>query len=119
MRHLRWWFERGQSASAQGQEERELLSLIHEIETDLREIDFEEVTSEDRVILVEREVIWQVRCALARGRFDLALALQRFAVRRIADLRAAEGGFRPMVIHGDRGGRTDPVAADQTSATGS
>jgi hypothetical protein len=111
MLHLRRWFERGRRFPPVGPGDRELLGVLEEIEADLREVDFEEVTIEDREILIEREVIWQVRCALAGGRFDLALALQRYGVRRIADLRRGESGFRPVVIRGtDSPGRADPGA---------
>jgi hypothetical protein len=58
-----------------------------EVEAGLREIDYGEVTLQDRVTFVECAVAWQVHLALRRGRFDLAVQLCRFGVERIAALR--------------------------------
>src|SRR5262245_2354392 len=83
------WFR----SSGPGEEAEQALALrafADELEAELREVDYEEVTLEDRMTLVEHVAVWQVRCALARGQFDLALGLQRLAVRRISELRAAE-----------------------------
>jgi hypothetical protein len=63
--------------------------LVHEVESGLHEIDFAEVTTEDRATFVEHAVVWQIRRALHAGRFELALELQRYGVGRIAQLNAA------------------------------
>jgi len=84
VRLLRRWI-RGRTA-APSCERLELRELTEEIEVGLRDIDFDEVTLEDRVTFVEYAVVWQVRRALGAGQFDLALALQRFGVQRIEQL---------------------------------
>ena len=86
LRHWNRWFGPAR-IDDDVDDESMLLALAEELEADLREVDFDEVTLEDRVTLVEQEVVWQVRCALARQRFDLALAIQSYGVRRIAELR--------------------------------
>lgn len=58
--------------------------MAGEVERGLEDIDFPEVTTEDRVTFVQAAVAWQVRQALACGRFDLALRLRRYAAERIA-----------------------------------
>ena len=50
--------------------------LTGEVEQGLRDIDFDEVTTEDRITFVEYAVAWQVRRALLCGRLDLAIRLQ-------------------------------------------
>jgi len=64
-------------------------ALIHEVEPGLDDIEFAEVTGEDRATFVEHAVIWQIRRALGAGQFDIALDLQRYGVRRIAELTDA------------------------------
>jgi len=60
--------------------------LTGEVEQGLRDIDFDEVTTEDRITFVEYAVAWQVRRALLCGRFDLAIRLQRFGAEWVARL---------------------------------
>ena len=86
MRLLRRWIK---NRTGTRRDRLELSELTEEVEAGLRDIDFDEVTVEDRATFVEHAVIWQVRRALRCAQFDLALALQRFGVRRIAQLRAA------------------------------
>jgi hypothetical protein len=74
--------------------------LMAEVEEGLRDIEFAEVTTEDRITFVEYAVAWQVRRALRCGRFDLALQLGRFGVQRIGELHAREHGFRPILLYG-------------------
>ena len=73
--------------------------LAQEIEEGLREIDFEEVTTEDRITFVEAVVAWQVRWVLGLGRFDVALRLRRYATERIAR------------IYEEREDRSEPVGS--------
>jgi hypothetical protein len=77
----------------------ELARCLHEWETGLRQIDFPEVTDEDRVTFLEHVVSWQIRRALRAGRFDLALAVRSLGARRVAEF-AERQGFRPVLIHG-------------------
>jgi hypothetical protein len=86
MRLLRRWIQKRAGDRHDGLELRE---LTEEVEAGLRDIGFDEVTIEDRATFVEHAVIWQVRRALRVGQFDLALALQRFGVERIAQLHAS------------------------------
>jgi len=58
--------------------------LAAEVEEGLRDIDFDEVTTDDRIAFVEAAVAWQVRRTLACGRFDLALRIQRYGAERVA-----------------------------------
>lgn len=67
-----------------------LEAFLSEIERTLQEIDFDEVTTEDRVTFVECAVAWRVRQALGAGRFDLGVALVRFGERQVAELRAED-----------------------------
>ena len=80
--------------------EADLHTLTEEVEEGLRDIDFEDVTMEDRITFVEYAVAWQVRRALRRGRFDLALQLQRFGAERIALLYERTHGWRPILLYG-------------------
>jgi hypothetical protein len=91
-----------------------LIRLVAQVEAGLREISFDEVTLDDRAIFVEQAVVWQIRTALQTQRFDLALELQRYAVRRIAEIHASartpsrawsrltvvRGGPRPISEYG-------------------
>jgi hypothetical protein len=70
---------------------RELRDLVAEVEGHLRDIDFVEVTAADRITYVEYAVAWRVRVALRKGRFDLALWLNRYGQRRIAELQDGPG----------------------------
>jgi hypothetical protein len=70
------------------------------VEEGLRDIDFDEVTSEDRITFVEAAVAWQVRQALVCGRFDLALRLQRYGAERVAQLYERVHGWRPTLLYG-------------------
>lgn len=70
------------------------------VDEGLRDIDFEEVTTEDRITFVEAAVAWQVRQALRCGRFDLALRLQRYGAERTAQLWERVHGWRPVLIYG-------------------
>lgn len=70
------------------------------VEEGLRDIDFDEVTSEDRITFVEAAVAWQVRQALICGRFDLALRLQRYGAERVAQLYERVHGWRPTLLYG-------------------
>jgi hypothetical protein len=60
--------------------------FAEDVETVLRHIDFEEVTTDDKVTFVELAVDSQVRNALERGRFDRAVELRRYGAERIARL---------------------------------
>jgi len=80
-----------------GQADRAFRLLAGEVEEGLRDIDFDEVTTEDRITFVECAVAWQVRRTLRRGRFDLALRLQRFGTERIAQLCESLHGWRPVL----------------------
>src|SRR5439155_7457197 len=71
--------------------------LAEEVEEGLREIEFDEVTTEDRITFVECAVAWQVRRALRCGRFDLAPRLQRFGAERVARLDERAHGWRPTL----------------------
>jgi len=103
---LRRWYQRAVGArSPAGRDhasslDRELRRFADEVEEGLRDIDFEEVTIEDRITFVERVVAWQVRRALARGRFDLAVRIQHLAVERIARLYEGRHGWRPVLLYG-------------------
>jgi hypothetical protein len=61
-------------------------SLAQEVEEGLRDIDFDEVTTEDRIAFIEAAVSWQVRQALLWRRLDLAARLQRFGAELAAQL---------------------------------
>jgi len=77
-----------------------LSRVREEVEAGLRHIDFEEVTTEDRITFLECVIAWQVRVALGRGRFDLAVQVQRFGVERIAELYERAHGWRPVLLYG-------------------
>jgi hypothetical protein len=99
VRLLRRWI-RGRTAAPRC-ERLELRELTREIEVGLRDIDFDEVTLEDRVTFIECAVVWQVRRALRSGQFDLALALQRFGVQRIEHLHESTPSIaaeRPHIV---------------------
>src|SRR5262245_37935391 len=76
------------------------LRLAAEVEQGLRDIDFDEVTAEDRITFVECAVAWRVRWALRRGNFDLAIRLQRFGAERAAQLYESAHGWRPVLLYG-------------------
>ena len=80
--------------------EAELERLLGPLDAGLREIDFPEVTLEDRITYLEHAVSWQVRRALCAGRFDLALEVRSHGVRRIADLLERSEGRRPVLLYG-------------------
>ena len=82
------------------QVDRAFRQRAEEIEEGLRDIDFEEVTTEDRITFVECVVAWQVRSAPRCGRFDLALLLQRFGAERVAQLYERMHGWRPTLLYG-------------------
>jgi hypothetical protein len=88
-----------------------LLPLIADVEQGLHDIDFEEVTTEDRITFVECAVAWHVRAALRAGRFDLAIRLQRFGAERAAQLYQIRHGWRPVLLYGVPESRPDPPAA--------
>jgi hypothetical protein len=81
----------------------ELARCLAEWEDGLANIDFPEVTDEDRVTFLEHVVSWQIRRALRAGRFDLALAVRALGTRRVAELVERQLGFRPVLIHGTPG----------------
>jgi len=81
------------------------------IEEGLRDIDYDEVTTPDRITFVEAAVAWQVRQALRCGRFDLALRLQRYGAERTAQLWERVHGWRPVLLYGV------PGAADHDEAS--
>ena len=93
----RWTEHLRRSSSAPDPRVDDLWRLTEEVEAGLRAIDFEEVTTEDRITFVEYAVAWQVRRALSRGRFDLALRLRRFGAERIARLYERAYGWRPVL----------------------
>ena len=62
----------------------ELRRVASVVEEGLHDIDFEEVTAEDRATFVEAVIAWQVRRALRAGRLSVAVALRRFGADRIA-----------------------------------
>ena|SRR5207253_2742243 len=103
---LRWVRElRHLPRDGDGNEALAFDALTSEIVAGLESIAFDEVTVRDRVTFVEHAVVWQVRRALAAGRFDLALALQRWGVERIETLeRGRPVAFQPMLVRGN--GRT-------------
>jgi len=74
--------------------------MAENVEEGLRDIDFDEVTTEDRITFVEAAVAWQVRRALGCGRFDLALRLQRYGAERTAQLWEKVHGWRPVLLYG-------------------
>lgn len=74
-------------------DDRPLWEMAEVVEEGLRNIDYEEVTTLDRITFVEAAVGWQVRQALRCGRFDLALELQRYGAERTAQLERV--GRRP------------------------
>ncbi len=74
--------------------------LTAEVEDGLRSIDFDEVTLEDRLAFVEQAVVWQMRRALRASRFDLALSLHRYGIRRLGEIERGQVAFRPRVIRG-------------------
>jgi hypothetical protein len=71
-----------------------LVRCIREWQWGLAQIDFPEVTDEDRVTFLEHVLNRQVRRALRAGRFDLALAIRSLGARRLAKLaeRVPAGG---------------------------
>ena len=68
-----------------------LRGFADDIERVLREIDFEEVSVEDRIAFVQAAVDWQVRCALERGRFDAVVRLRQFEREQIARFQTDPG----------------------------
>ncbi len=107
-RALRWIPGPGRRPPGHDADAAALRRLTAEVEDGLRAIDFDEVTLEDRLAFLEQAVVWQVRRALRAGRFDLALSLQRFGVRRLAEIERGRRGFHPHVI---RGGSTAGLSA--------
>ncbi len=93
--------------------QRALEWLADEVETGLRDIEFREVTVQDRITFIESLVTWQVRQALKVGRFDLAVRMQRYGVDRIAELHEQAQGWRPVLLYGTRpSARTERGSAD-------
>src|SRR5262245_12683116 len=84
------------------------------IDEGLRDIDFEEVTTADRITFVEAAVAWQVRQALRCGRFDLALRIQRYGAERVAQQYERVHGWRPALLYGIPG----PTASDHETRRG-
>ena len=76
----------------------ELERCLDEWEAGLQQIDFPEVTDEDRVTFLEVVVSGQVRRALRAGRFDLALALSSLGSRRVAELLGPHERWRPVTL---------------------
>ncbi len=70
------------------------------MEQGLRDIDFDEVTTEDRITFIEYAVAWQVRRALISGQFDLAIRLQQFGAERMARLYERVHGWCPVLLYG-------------------
>ena len=79
--------------------------VAEEVEAGLRDIEFDEVTLEDRITFVEYAVAWQIRLALRCARFDLAVKLREFGAQRIADLHQDVHGWRPVLPYGVPSGR--------------
>src|SRR5262249_4185049 len=77
-----------------------LASYVDGWEEGLAQLDFPEVTDEDRRTFLVHVVSWQVRCALRAGRFELALALRSLGALRVAELEERRLGWRPVLIHG-------------------
>jgi len=106
MELLRRWRERENSPGSMAGGDRatafrsDFPRFAAEIEEWLQEIDFEEVTTEDRITFVEAAVAWRVRRALWAGRFDLAVELQRFGAERVAQLYEERHGWRPVLLYG-------------------
>jgi hypothetical protein len=67
----------------------ELARLLGPLEAGLHQIDFPEVTLEDRITYLEHAMRWQMRRALHAGRFDLAVHLQRMGTERLRALHTA------------------------------
>lgn len=102
---LQRWRERVRRTSPSGPEgatwlRLELRRLEREVEEGLREIDFEEVTTDDRITFVEAVVAWRVRLALRAGRFDLALEIQRLGAARAVQLYERHYGRHPILLYG-------------------
>ena len=91
------WRNSSGEPQAARRDEHALRALIAEVEDGLDSIDFDEVTLEDRRLFLEQAVVRQVRRALRAGRFDLALALQRYGVARLADLERGAWRGAPML----------------------
>ena len=73
----------------------EVRAFARAMEHDLAELEYEEVTAEDRATFVEAVVEQEMRRALARGRFDLALRLRSYGRERVRELfegRSQAGG---------------------------
>jgi len=73
----------------------EVRAFARALERDLAELEYEEVTAEDRVTFVEAVVEQGMRRALARGCFDLALRLRSYGRERVRALfegRSQAGG---------------------------
>jgi len=78
----------------------ELEQWLGRLEADLHQIDFPEVTLEDRITYLEHAVSWQVRRALLAGRFDLALEVRSLGALKIAELLERCEGRRPLLPYG-------------------
>jgi hypothetical protein len=66
--------------------------LVALLEAGLRQIDFPEVTPEDRIAYLEQALRWQVRRALLAGRFDLALEIRSLGAPGLAELMERRPG---------------------------
>lgn len=67
----------------------------------LRDIDFEEVTLEDRIAFIESVVMHRIRRAVARGRLDLVPHLCGAGIRKAGELGAgirAAGAAGPLAV---------------------
>jgi hypothetical protein len=64
-----------------------LQRFIDDVEAVLQDIDFVEVTFEDKITFVQLAADWQARRARERGRLDLEAQLRRFRDDRVAELR--------------------------------
>ena len=62
---------------------------VADIETALREIDYAQVTTDDRITFVRLAVEWHTRRMLECGRFDLAVRLRQYGERTIEALARA------------------------------
>ena len=114
LRRWRWrlgWLAVGEPPPRLDEVELAFLSMSAIVEEGLRDIDFDEVTSQDRIAFLEAAVAWQVRQALTSGRFELALRLQRFGAERTAQLWEQVHGWRPTLLYGlPQGGVQDELS---------
>lgn len=66
----------------------------------LRDIDFEEVTLEDRIAFIESVVAHRIRRAIARGRLDLVPPLCGAGIRKAGEVGARLAGPGPIARFG-------------------